>query len=116
MPMRSFLRGKHDSTPLPDQVDDTVKEAKKAVANLETASVQVRQVITDLTGPDDGGTTATATRRESLSNMNVAAANMGDGAQTLKHNFLLRRFFRSPGYYNLANIFPDLYRKDPLFA
>ena len=80
------------------------------MANLETASVQVRQVITDLTGPDDGGTTATATRRESLSNMNVAAANMADGTEALKHNFLLRSFFRSRGYYSLANISPDLYR------
>ena len=101
---------------LPGQVDDTVKEAKKAVANLDTASVQVRQAIMDLTGPDDGGTTATASIRESLSNMNVAAANMADGTEALKHNFLLRSFFRSRGYYGLANITPDLYRKDRLFA
>jgi hypothetical protein len=86
------------------------------VANLDTASVQVRQVITDLTGPDDGGTTATATIRESLSNMNVAATNMADGTEALKHNFLLRSFFRSRGYYSLANISPDLDRKDCLFA
>jgi hypothetical protein len=73
--------------------------------NLDTASLQVRQVITDLTGPDEGGTTATATIRESLSNMNVAAANMADGTEALKHNFLLRSFFRSRGYYSLASIF-----------
>ncbi len=73
------LMSELQSKGLPDQVDDTVKEAKMAVANLDTASVQVRQVITDLTGPDEGGTTATATIRESLSNMNVAAANMAQG-------------------------------------
>jgi len=101
---------------LPDQVDDTVNEAKKAVANLDAASVQVRQVITDLTGPDEDGTTATATIRESLSSMNVAAANMADGTEALKHNFLLRSFFRSRGYYSLANISPDLYRRDRLFG
>jgi phospholipid/cholesterol/gamma-HCH transport system substrate-binding protein len=34
----------------------------------------------------------------------------------LKHNFLLRSFFQSRGYYSLANISPDLYRKDRLFG
>jgi phospholipid/cholesterol/gamma-HCH transport system substrate-binding protein len=110
------LMSELQSKGLPDQVDDTVKEAKRAVANLDTASVQVRQVITDLTGSDEDGTTAVATIRESLSNMNVAAANMVDDTEALKHNFLLRSFFRSRGYYSLANISPDLYRKDRLFA
>jgi len=101
---------------LPGQVDDTVKEAKKSVANLDAASAQVRQAIADLTGPDEGGVTTAATIRESLSNVNVAAANMADGTEALKHNFLLRGFFRSRGYYNLANMSPDLYRKDRFFA
>jgi phospholipid/cholesterol/gamma-HCH transport system substrate-binding protein len=110
------LMSELQSKGLPGQVDDTVKEAKKAVANLDTASLQVRQVITDLTGPDESGSTVTATIRESVSNMNLAAANMADGAEALKHNFLLRSFFRSRGYYSLANISPDVYRKDRLFA
>ena len=110
------LMSELQSKGLPDQVDDTVKAAKKAVANLDTASAQVRQAITDLTGPDEGGITASATIRESLSNVNVAAANMADGTEALKHNFLLRSFFHSRGYYSLANISPDLYRKDRLFA
>jgi phospholipid/cholesterol/gamma-HCH transport system substrate-binding protein len=110
------LMSELQSKGLPDQVDDTVKQAKKAVANLDTASVQVRQVITDLTGPDESGTTAAAAVRESLSNINVAAANMADGTGALKHNFLLRSFFRSRGYYSLANVSPDLYRKDRLFV
>jgi phospholipid/cholesterol/gamma-HCH transport system substrate-binding protein len=110
------LMSELQSKGLPDQVDDTVKEAKKVVANLGAASMQVRQVITDLTGPDQGGVTAAATIRESLSNMNVAAANMADGTEALKHNFLLRGFFRSRGYYSLANMSADLYRKDRLFA
>src|SRR3984957_4268421 len=110
------LMSEIQSKGLPGQVDDTVKEAKKSVANLDAASAQVRHAIADLTGPDEGGVTAAATIRESLSNVNVAAANMADGTEALKHNFLLRGFFRSRGYYNLANMSPDLYRKDRFFA
>jgi phospholipid/cholesterol/gamma-HCH transport system substrate-binding protein len=104
------------SKSLPGQVDDTVKEARRSVANLHAASTQIQQAITDLTGPDEGGITAAATIRESLSNINVAAANMADGTEALKHNFLLRGFFRSRGYFSLANLSPDMYRKDRLFS
>ena len=112
----STLMSEIQSKGLPGQVDDTVKEARKSVANFDAASAQVRQAIADLTGPDEGGVTTAATIRESLSNVNVAAANMADGTEALKHSFLLRSFFRSRGYYSLANISPDLYRKDRLFA
>jgi phospholipid/cholesterol/gamma-HCH transport system substrate-binding protein len=112
----STLMSEIQSKGLPGQVDDTVKEAKKSVANLDAASAQVRQAIADLTGPDEGGVTTAATIRESLSNVNVAAANMADGTEALKHSFLLRGFFRSRGYFSLANMSPDTYRKDRLFA
>jgi hypothetical protein len=41
---------------------------------------------------------------------------MAEGTEALKHNFLLRGFFRNRGYYNLSSISPDLYRKDRLFG
>jgi phospholipid/cholesterol/gamma-HCH transport system substrate-binding protein len=112
----SALMSEVQSKGLPGQVDDTVKEAKKSVINLDAASAQIRQAITDLTGPDEGGVTAATTIRESLSNVSLASANMADGSEALKHNFLLRGFFRNRGYYSLANISPDLYRKDRLSA
>jgi phospholipid/cholesterol/gamma-HCH transport system substrate-binding protein len=100
----------------PQKVDDALKEVKATASNFNAASMQVRQAITDLTGPDEDGATAAATIRESLSNVNVAAANMADETEALKHNFLLRGFFRKRGYYSLTVLPPDLYRKDPLFA
>ena len=104
------------SKEFPQKVDDTLKEVKATVSNFNAASTQVRRAVTDLTGPDEDGATAAATIRESLSNVNVAAANMADETEALKHNFLLRGFFRKRGYYTLTGLSPDLYRKDPLFA
>jgi phospholipid/cholesterol/gamma-HCH transport system substrate-binding protein len=112
----STLMSELQSKSLPDQVDDTVKEAKRSVANLDAASAQIRQAITDLTGPDEGGVSAATTVRESLSNVNVAAANIADETEALKHTFLLRGFFNKRGYYSLTGITPDLYRKDRSFA
>jgi phospholipid/cholesterol/gamma-HCH transport system substrate-binding protein len=100
----------------PQKVDDTLTEVNQTAKNFNAASAQVRQVVADLAGPDEDGATAVATIRESLSNVNVAAVNMADETEALKHNFLLRSFFRKRGYYTLTGLSPDLYRKDPLFA
>jgi phospholipid/cholesterol/gamma-HCH transport system substrate-binding protein len=112
----STLMSELQSKGLPAQVDDTVKAAKSSVANLDAASAQIRQAITDLTGPDEDGVSAATTVRESLLNVNVAAANIADETEALKHNFLLRGFFNERGYYSLTGITPDLYRKDRSFA
>jgi phospholipid/cholesterol/gamma-HCH transport system substrate-binding protein len=100
----------------PQKVDDTLKEAKQTMTNFDAASVQIRQAVTDLTGPDEAGVTTAATIRESLSNVSVATVNMAEGTEALKHNFLLRGFFRKRGYYSLASLSPDVYRKDRLFG
>jgi phospholipid/cholesterol/gamma-HCH transport system substrate-binding protein len=100
----------------PQKVDQTLTEVHQTAKNFNAASAQVRQVVADLTGPDEDGATAVATIRESLSNVSVAAVNMADETEALKHNFLLRGFFRKRGYYTLTALSPDTYRKDPIFA
>jgi len=56
---------------LPGQVDDTVKEAKKAVANLDTASVQVRQAITDLNRLSEIPTSVLAKKKDRFDFLNT---------------------------------------------
>ncbi len=104
------------SRQLPQKIDDTLGSAKNAVSNLDATSLQLRQTIAEATAPDVQGVTAGANIRESLSNVNAATGNMADGSEALKHNFLLRGFFLHRGYYNLAHLSPDQYRKDRLFA
>src|SRR5260370_18336608 len=105
-----------ESNGFPQKVDDTLTEVNQTAKNFNATSAQVRQVVAGVRGPDEHGATAGATIRESLSNVNVAAVNMADETEALKHNFLLRGFFRKRGYYTLTALSPDTYRKDPLFA
>jgi hypothetical protein len=60
--------------------------------------------------------TAGANIRESLTNANAASLNLTDGTEALKHNFLVRGFFKSRGYYNLDHISPEQYRRDAVFT
>jgi phospholipid/cholesterol/gamma-HCH transport system substrate-binding protein len=100
----------------PQKIDETLSSVKDTVNNLDATSKQVRQTVADFTGPDEKGVTAAENLRESLSNVNTATANMADDTEALKHNFFLRGFFRSRGYFNLDRLSPDLYRKDRTFA
>jgi phospholipid/cholesterol/gamma-HCH transport system substrate-binding protein len=84
--------------------------------NLSDATRKVRQLMTDVSQPDAQGMSAGANIRASLTNANTATANLADATGALKHNFLLRGFFRKRGYYNLADLSPDKYRTDLAFT
>jgi len=100
----------------PQKVDDTLVNVKSAAANLDASSQQIHQTMTEIVQPDEQGVTAGANIRESLSNVNAATANMADDTEALKHNFFFKGFFKHRGYYNLAHMDPDKYRKDPVFT
>src|SRR5260370_3651778 len=95
----------------PQKVDDTLTEVNQTAKNFNATSAQVRQVVADLTGPDEHGATAVATIRESLSNVNVAAVNMADETQDLHHKILPRGRLRNTGHYTFTPLSPVSYPK-----
>jgi phospholipid/cholesterol/gamma-HCH transport system substrate-binding protein len=92
------------------------QKAGSVMDDLSKTSQQARQMITEINQPDRQGMTAAANIRESLENANAATGNLADGSEALKHNFLLRGFFRTRGYYNLDRISPERYRQDAAFT
>ncbi len=100
----------------PAKIDETMTSVKSAASNLDASTQQIRQTIGEASAPDQNGVTAGVNIRESLSNVNSATTNVADDTEALKHNFLLRGFFRRRGYFNLVHIAPDSYRKDRLIA
>jgi phospholipid/cholesterol/gamma-HCH transport system substrate-binding protein len=98
------------------KVDETVSSARDAAASINDSSQQVHQTIAAATKPDKHGVDAGTNIRETLSNANAASANMSQGSEALKHNFFLRGYFKRRGYYSLANLTPDGYRKDRIFT
>lgn len=92
------------------------QKAGAVIDNLNESTHQVRQMVSEITQPDRQGVTAGANIRESLMNANAATVNLADGTEALKHNFLLRGFFRNRGYYNLDRISPERYRQDSAFT
>jgi phospholipid/cholesterol/gamma-HCH transport system substrate-binding protein len=100
----------------PQKFDQTIAVVKSAASNVDASTRQIRQTIEEASLPDENGATPGTNIRESLSNANTATANLADGTEALKHNFLLRGFFHHRGYYDLTDIPADKYRQDRLFT
>ena len=100
----------------PQKIDETIALVKSAASNVDASTRQIRQTIEEASAPDENGATPGTNIRDSLSNASAATANVADGTEALKHNFLVRGFFLHRGYYDLTSIPADKYRQDRLFT
>ncbi|HEY3138050.1 MAG TPA: MlaD family protein [Blastocatellia bacterium] len=92
------------------------QKATDIIDSLSDTARQVNQLISDISNPNERGETAGTNVRESLTNANIAAANLAEATEALKHNFLTRGFFKKRGYYTLAELPPEKYRRDRVFT
>jgi phospholipid/cholesterol/gamma-HCH transport system substrate-binding protein len=101
---------------LPQKLDDTMTQIRSASTQANATIDQVHQSLTQALGPDINGVTAGENISQSLSNANVATANMAEDTEALKHNFFFKPFFKHRGYYSLSSLSPREYRSNKLFA
>src|SRR5262249_21394714 len=92
------------------------QRADEIMDHLTDSARQVHQVVSDIAKPDQEGMSAAANIRESLMNASTATANLADASEALKHNFFTRGFFKDRGYYTLADLSPEKYRRDRTFT
>jgi phospholipid/cholesterol/gamma-HCH transport system substrate-binding protein len=104
------------SRDLGQKADDAIVSAKSAAQHIDATSEQLQQTVTEALGPDDQGEDAARNIQQSLSNLNQTTGNMAEDTEALKHNFFFRGFFKRRGYYSLANLKADQYRRDKVFA
>jgi phospholipid/cholesterol/gamma-HCH transport system substrate-binding protein len=101
---------------LPKKAGETIDTVERTASDIDESAKQVHQTIVEATGRDEQDVDAGANIRETLSHLNVAAANMADDTEALKHNFFLRGFFKRRGYYSLTDMATEQYRKDRTFS
>jgi phospholipid/cholesterol/gamma-HCH transport system substrate-binding protein len=100
---------------LPQKVEDTLNNAKDASHRIDLTTQQLSTTLNSALAPDSSGTTAAQNIRETLSNVNLATANLADDTEALKHEFFFRGFFKKRGFYSLTELTPDQYRASKYF-
>ena len=124
---------------LADMVDQAVRNARQSTVNLNEASAQLNATAADFqkrdllgrvqamlensrqltetlnravsklsNGPLADESTA-ADLRDTIANARVAMGNLAENTEALKHNFLVRGFFKKRGYYSLDQMTPAQY-------
>ena len=104
------------SRQLGEKVDRVMDSVQSTARHFDATSQKVEESLTKALGPDSQGVDAASHIRHSLSNLDQATGNMSDDTEALKHQFLIRGYFKHRGYYSLVNLNPDDYRKNKLFS
>lgn len=96
------------------RVAATVTDAQQAVAAMRRASEQARDAMTRMNAKDGPVESARGDLARTLATTRDSMQNLRDATEAIKHNFLLRGFFKRRGYFNLAELSPGSYRSGVL--
>ena len=89
-------------------------QSTEVMANVKQVSDEARRAIADFRSKDGPAQGLIGDMRATLVQAREATADMADNMEAMKHNLLLRGFFKSRGYYDLDAISPVEYRKGVL--
>jgi len=95
------------ATAIAKQTEDIAASARQVV---ETAR-KTLEGFQSTDGPVQG---MTASVTQTMDDARLAMAGLAENMDAMKHNFLLRGFFKGRGYYDLAQVSPADYRKGAL--
>jgi len=89
-------------------------EAEQTMSNVREASAQAKSALANLQGEGGPVKGLTANLQQTLTSTRDVMADMAETTEALKHNFLVRGFFNQRGYFDLADISVEDYRKGVL--
>jgi hypothetical protein len=95
------------ATAVATQAEEIAANARKLVDNAKTTL----EGFQSKDGPIQG---MTADVKQAMDDARSAMAAFAENMEALKHNFLLRGFFKGRGYFDLAQLSPADYRKGAL--
>jgi phospholipid/cholesterol/gamma-HCH transport system substrate-binding protein len=94
-------------TVIAKQTEDIATSARQVVENAR----KTLEGFQSKDGPVQG---MTASVTQTMDDARAAMAGLAENMDAMKHNFLLRGFFKGRGYYDLAQVSPADYRKGAL--
>ena len=96
------------------RVTAIAKNAEAISAETREAVQQAKKAIEGLRSNDTNVAALTSSLRDTVDQARTAMAGLAENMDALKRNFLVRGFFNRRGYFELADISPDEYRRDTL--
>ena len=85
------------------------QEVELAVRNIREMTDRTRETIESLSGPQGSAQQIATTMRNALVEVQEATADLAEGTEALKRNFLFRGFFEDRGFFDLDTISREAY-------
>jgi phospholipid/cholesterol/gamma-HCH transport system substrate-binding protein len=90
------------------------RSAETVAAETQRAVQRARQALDHLQAKDGQIAGVTASLQQTLGEAKTAMTGLSENMEALKRSFFFRGFFNHRGYFNLADISPEEYRKGVL--
>jgi len=90
------------------------QEARLTAENIRAFSEHARGAMKSVEAKAQGTQPLGASLQATLDRTQEAMTNLADATEALKHNFLLRGYFRNRGYFNLSDLSESDYRAGAL--
>src|SRR5262249_40057005 len=90
---------------------DLLSRVQAMLENSRQLTESLNQAVTKLTNSSLASPSTAADLRDTISNARAAMVNLAENTEALKHNFLVRHFFKDRGYYSLDRLTPAQYMK-----
>jgi phospholipid/cholesterol/gamma-HCH transport system substrate-binding protein len=89
---------------------EALGKAAEAIDNTRQITEQLNEAVKAFLANDQPGENTALMLRDTIKQANQSLANLADDTEALKHNFLVRGFFKKRGFYDL-DMNPDQYLK-----
>ena len=99
---------------LHDRAIAIATQAEEIAANARQVVDNAKLTLEGFQSKDGPVQGMTASVKQTMDDARAAMAGLADNMDALKHNFLLRGFFKDRGYFDLAQISPADYRQGAL--
>jgi len=90
---------------------DLLSRVQAMLENSRQLTETLNQAVTKLTNSSLASQSTAADLRDTIANARAAMVNLAENTEALKHNFLVRGFFKDRGYYSLDRLTPAQYMK-----
>ena len=93
---------------------NVAKQAEEIAASARQVVEQARSTLAGFQSKDGPVEGMAASLKQTMDDARKAMSAFAENMEALKHNFLLRGFFKDRGFFNLAEISPAAYRQGAL--
>ena len=93
---------------------NVAKQAEEIAAGAKQVVEQARSTLAGFQSKDGPVEGMAASLKQTMDDARKAMSAFAENMEALKHNFLVRGFFKDRGFFNLAEISPGAYRQGAL--